>query len=138
MFESIKHWFQSTSSESHMFDHGEEEALHLALASVLHHTINASHHESRKEVANFKSILMDEFNLSEPQAEYLHQAVETANSDFDQDLKIINEHFKNNPMVKKQFMEKLIHLISIDGVLEDEMDDFYQALHVIFPEIKID
>ena len=32
------------------------------------------------------------------------------------------------------FMEKLI---SIDGVIEDELDDFYEALHVIFPVIKV-
>jgi len=138
MFESIKHWFQATEKDSHLFDHGDDEALHLALASVLHHTINANHHESRKEVSNFKEILQDEFNLSEDQANYLHKSVESANSDFDNDLKVINEHFKDNPMVKKLFMEKLIHLISIDGVLEDEMNDFYQALHVIFPEIKVD
>lgn len=138
MFESIKHWFQATEQDSHLFDHGEDEALHLALASVLHHTINASHHESRKEVSSFKEILKTEFDLNEEKADYLHKAVESANSDFNEDLKTINEHFKDNPMVKKQFMEKLIHLISIDGVLDDEMNDFYQALHVIFPEIKVD
>ena len=137
MFESIKHWFEATAQNSQLFEHGDDEALHLALASVLHHTINANHHESRKEVANFKEILESEFGLSEEQADYLHKAVESANSNFEEDLKVINEHLKDNPMVKKQFMEKLIHLISIDGVLEDEMSDFYKALHVIFPEIKV-
>lgn len=138
MFESIKHWFQSVNNDNHLFNHAEDESVHLALASVLHHTINANHHESRKEIAEFKELLKSEFDLSDEQADYLHQAVESANSDFEKDLQTINEHFKSNPMIKKQFMEKLIHLISIDGVLEDEMNDFYQALHVIFPEIKVD
>ncbi len=137
MFESIKHWFESTKNDSHLFDHGDQEAVHLALASVLHHTINANHHESKKELADFKHILKQEFDLSDEQVEYLHKTVESANSDFNQDLKTINQHLIDNPMVKKQFMEKLIHLISIDGVLDDELNDFYKALHVIFPEIKV-
>ena len=137
MFESIKHWFQSAHAKSHHFEHSEKEAVHLALASVLYHIINADHQESRKEVAIFKDILMSEFNLSEEQVDYLHTSAASATSDFDKDLEVINQHLIDNPMVKKQFMEKLIHLVSIDGVLDDELDDFYKALNVIFPEIKI-
>lgn len=137
MFESIKHWFQSTHAKSLHFEHGEKEAVHLALASVLYHIINTDHQESRKEVEKFKDILMSEFELSEEQADYLHNSVTSATSDFDKDLAVINQHLIDKPMVKKQFMEKLMHLISIDGVLDDEMDDFYKALNVIFPEIKI-
>ena len=137
MFDSIKHWFQSANNQTHLFDHGDDESIHLALASVLYHIINKSHRESDREVANFRDILMSEFNLSEEQADYLHQAAESATSDFEQDLEIIKQHLVDNPMIKKQFMEKLIYLISIDGVLDDELDDFYKALHVIFPEIKV-
>ena len=137
MFESIKHWFQSTHTKSSHFEHGENEAVHLALASVLYHIINADHDESRREISKFKDILMSEFDLSEEQAEYLHTSVASATSNFDKDLEVINQHLIDNPMVKKQFMEKLIHLVSIDGVLDDELDDFYKALNVIFPEIKV-
>ncbi len=135
MFESIKHWFESVQADNHLFKHGDDEKIHLALASVLHHIINASHRESPKEVREFKELLKTEFELNDEQVQYLHQSVESANRDFSDDLKTINEHLKDTPVIKKQFMEKLIHLISVDGVIDSEMDDFYQALKVIFPEI---
>ena len=137
MFESIKHWFQSVETDNRLFNHADDESVHLALASVLHHIINIEHHESRRERREFRDILKSEFGVSDAQADYLHEAVESANSDFEQDLTTINEHLKSNPVMRMHFMEKLIKLISIDGVLDDEMDDFYRALHVIFPDIRV-
>ena len=123
-----------------MFDHTDDESVHLALASVLYHIINAGHHESRKEVREFRQLLKEELKLNDEQANYLHTAVESANSNFVDDLKIINEHLKQKPMVKLIFMQKLIQLISfcmnIDGILDDELSEFYDVLHVIFPEIR--
>jgi uncharacterized tellurite resistance protein B-like protein len=136
MFESVKHWFESIGEENHLFDHTDDESVHLALASVLYHIINAGHHESRKEVREFRQLLKEELKLNDEQANYLHTAVESANSNFVDDLKIINEHLKQKPMVKLIFMQKLIQLISIDGILDDELSEFYDVLHVIFPEIR--
>jgi uncharacterized tellurite resistance protein B-like protein len=136
MFESVKHWFKSIDDKNHLFDHADDESVHLALASVLYHIINAGHHESRKEVREFRQLLKEELRLNDEQANYLHTAVESANGNFEDDLKTINEHLKQKPMVKLIFMQKLIQLISINGVLDDELSDFYRALHVIFPEIR--
>ena len=136
MFESIKHWFESLDKSSSLFDHADDESIHLALASVLYHVIQADHQESRRERNAFRKILKKEFALNDDQAEYLHTAVESANSNFEEDLQTINTYLKDKPLVKMAFMEKLIRLISVDGVMDDELDDFYQALHVVFPEIK--
>ena len=136
MFESIKHWFESLDKTSSQFDHADDESIHLALASVLYHVIQADHQESRRERNAFRKILKQEFALDDDQAEYLHTAVESASSNFEEDLQTINTYLKDKPLVKMAFMEKLIRLISIDGLMDDELDDFYQALHVVFPEIK--
>ena len=136
MFESIKHWLESLDNKNSLFDHSDDESIHLALASVLYHVIQVDHRESRKELSEFSKVLRQEFALSDEQINYLHTAVESANSNFEEDLRTINEYLKDKPMVKMSFMQKLIKLISIDGVLDDELDDFNQALHVIFPEIK--
>ena len=135
MFDSVKNWFESVGGDRHLFNHADDESVHLALASVLYHIINAGHHETRKEQREFRELLKDEFSLSDDQANYLHEAAESANSDFEHDLRTINEHLKQKPMVKLIFMQKLIQLISIDGLLDDELSDFYRVLHVIFPEI---
>ena len=136
MFESIKHWFESLGKDSSLFDHADDESVHLALASVLYHVIQVDHQESRRERNAFRKVLKQEFGLNDEQVEYLHTAVESANSNFEEDLQTINSHLKDKPLVKMAFMEKLIRLISVDGVMDDELDDFYQALHVVFPEIK--
>lgn len=138
MFESVKSWFESVDTRSHLFDHPEDESVHLALASVLYHVMNAGHHESRKEKRAFRALIKDEFNLNDEQANYLHNAAESATSDFEQDLVTINEHLKPKPMVKLIFMQKLIQLMDIDGLLDDELSDFYRILHVVFPEISED
>ena len=136
MFESIKHWLESLEKDSALFDHAEDESIHLALASVLYHVIQADHKESDRELKEFKKVLKQEFSLSREQIDYLHTTVESASSEFEKDLQTINTYLKDKPMVKMSFMKKLIKLISVDGVMDDELDDFYQALHVIFPEIK--
>ncbi|WP_196139321.1 TerB family tellurite resistance protein [Aliikangiella sp. G2MR2-5] len=137
MFESITQWFHSLDENSHLFNHSDDQAIHIALASVLYHIINEDHKVTSKEVHDFKKILMEEFDLKDAQAEFLKSAAESASSSYEKDLETVNHYLKDNPVVKMHFMEKLIHLISIDGVLEDEMSDFYKALHVIFPEIRV-
>ena len=136
MFESIRHWFESLGKRESLFDHADDESVHLALASVLYHVIQADHQESRRERNAFHKVLKQEFSLNDDQVDYLHTAVESANSNFEEDLQTINEHLKDKPLVKMAFMEKLIRLISVDGVLDDELDDFYRVLHVVFPEVK--
>ena len=136
MFESLKHWLDSLDNQSSLFDNSDDESLHLALASVLYHVIQVDHRESQREASEFRKLLRGEFSLSDEQINYLHTAVESATSNFEEDLRTINEHLNDNPMVKMSFMQKLIKLISIDGVLDDELDDFYRILHVTFPEIE--
>jgi uncharacterized tellurite resistance protein B-like protein len=136
MFESIKQWFESLDTGSSLFDHTENESIHLAVASVLHHFIRVDQQDSKREKSVFRRILKEEFKLSDDQAVYLYGAAESANSNFQQDLETISFYIKDKPMVKKAFMEKLMRLISIDGVMEQELDQFQKALHTIFPEIK--
>ena len=136
MFESLKHWFDSLGKESKLFNHPEDEAVHIALASLLHHIISADNLEREKEKHKFSSILKDEFDLNENQINHLYEHTKATSSDLKSDLQVINEHLKDNPKLRMHFMEKINQLIDIDQVKESELDVFYETMHVVFPEIK--
>jgi len=128
--------FKSLQEKSKLFDHPEDEAIHIALASVLYHIISADNAESYKELEKFSLILEQEFDLDEKQIEHLHQLVKTSNNDMSTDLETINHYLKDNPMIRMKFMDKLNQLVGIDGSLDVEIDVFNEVLHVIFPDIK--
>ena len=137
MFESLKHWLESLDKESKLFNHPDDETVHIALASLLHHIISADNLESAKEKHKFSSILKEEFNLNDEQIEHLYEHTKATSSDLKSDLKAINEHLKDKPALRMHFMEKINQLIDIDSVKESELDIFYETMHVVFPEIKI-
>ena len=107
MFDSIKHWFESLDDESKLFQHPEDETIHIALASVLYHLINCEHQESNKEHHQFSLILKDEFNLESKQIEHLYQTTKSSSRDLMLDLKLINQHLNENPATRMKFMTKL-------------------------------
>jgi uncharacterized tellurite resistance protein B-like protein len=135
MFESIKSWFEAMNEHSEHFDHKDEEAVHVALASLLYHIISVDNLQSDKEKHLFSSILREEFNLNSEQVISLYDQVKTLETDFHQDLATISEHLVKNPHLKMSFMEKLIHLMSVDGITEKELVIFNDAIKVVFPEI---
>ena len=137
MFESLKHWLESLEDESRLFNHPDDEAVHIALASLLHHIISADNLESTKEKHKCTSILKEEFNLNDEQIDHLYEHTKATSSDLKTDLQIINEHLKDKPALRMHFMEKINQLIDIDSVKERELDIFYETMHVIFPEIKV-
>ena len=124
------------NEHSELFDHKDEEAVHVALASLLYHIISVDKLESDKEKHHFSSILKEEFNLTGAQVVSLYEQVKTLKTDFHEDLKTISEHLTNNPHLRMSFMEKLIHLMSIDGVSDNELAIFNDALNVVFPELQ--
>ncbi len=136
MFESFKHWFDSLGKESLIFNNPQDEALHSALASVLFHLINADKQESSKAKHKFATILKHQFELNDEQIEYLYQAAKSSASDPHTDLQTVNHYLKQDPALRMNFMNKLNQLIDIDGVQDNELDIFYEALHLVFPEIK--
>ena len=136
MFESLKHWFDSLGKESKLFNHPDDEAIHIALASLLHHIISADNLESEKEIHKFSSILKQEFDLNDEQIKHLYQHTKATSSDLQSDLRTINEYLKDNPKLRMHFMEKINQLIDIDQVKESELDVFYETMRVVFPEIK--
>ena len=136
MFESITHWFESLEKESKLFNNPEEEMLHSALASVLYHIINADKHVVSREKQQFTAILKQEFDLNDKQIDHLYQASASSISDPHADLEIVNSYLKQDPVLRMNFMKKLNQLIDIDGVQEPELDIFYEALHLVFPDIK--
>ncbi len=136
MFESLKHWFDSLEKESKLFNNPEEEALHSALASVLFHIINADKQVARKEKKKFSDILKQEFELNDEQSEHLYQAAKSSTSDPHADLQTVNQYLKPNPVLRMNFMNKLNQLVDIDGVNDRELAIFYEALKLVFPELK--
>lgn len=128
--------FDSLQKHSKLFDHPEDEALHLSLATVLYHIISTDHIESAKELRKFSSILKREFDLDEDQVYHLYQAAKASTSEMSTDLETINYYLKDNPIVRMKFMDKLNQLVGVDGVLAAEVNIFNEVLHVIFPEIK--
>jgi len=138
MFEPIKQWFDTLEQPNHLFNRPEDEAIHVALASVLFHIVNTNHHqESSREYQYFSQILEEEFNLSDVQIKRLHKAAESSNRDLSKDLETINCYLKDNPNVRMQFMDKLIRLIDVDGIEDNRMMTFNRVLGVVFPNINI-
>ncbi len=135
MFDSLKHWFESVDTESSLFEHPEEETVHVALASLLFHVISSDNVVSGKEKHEFCEILSKEFALNEEQVASLYKQVKTLKSDLSTDLATVNHYLKHNPQSRMLFMKKLNHLISLNGVTSEEMKIFYDAQRVIFPEL---
>lgn len=135
MFESFKKWFESFDGDASQFNHTEDDTLHVAVASLLYHIISANDLASDKEKHKFSSILHEEFDLSEAQVAHLYAFVKTLKTDLRSDLKTINLYLKENPHLRMIFMSKLNQLIAVDGVKTNELEIFYDAMEVIFPEV---
>lgn len=136
MFESLKHWFDSLEKESKLFNDADQEVLHSALASVLFHIISADKQVIEKEKKKFADILKQEFELDDEQVSHLYHAAKSSSSNPHDDLQTVNHYLKQNPVLRMNFMKKLNQLIDINGVQDSELDIFYEALHLIFPEVK--
>lgn len=136
MFESLKHWFESSSNENKLFDHADDETIHIALASLLYQVIACDHKESDREKHEFAEILRIEFDLNDAQIASLYNQAKQLESDLTKDLETIDHYLKHNPNLRMMFMQKLNHLISLDGVTSQEMDVFYNAQKVLFPELS--
>lgn len=135
MFESLRSWFNSLDQQCQLFDNADDESIHIALASLLYHIISADKLPSEREKHKFSLILQEEFGLSNHQVLSLYQYVQTLQTDFHDDLKTIDEHLQQKPYLRMTFMQKLIQLISVDGVTNSEMDIFNDAMNVVFPEL---
>ncbi len=135
MFESLKHWFDDLDNKNELFDHTDDEAVHVALASVLYHIIKADAYETHKEKHRFEEILCDEFDLSNNQISELYRYVRTLNSNLRTDLNTLNEHLQDKPTLRFSLMNRLNQLIAIDGVESKELAIFYDAMNVFFPNL---
>ena len=139
MFESLKHWFEALDKDDErVFNHADDQVLHVALASLLFHIISADRIESPKERQLFAEILKDECGLDDEQARHLYARAKSLGSSVHDDLETINHYLKDNPMLRQRFMEKLNRLIDIDWVKESELEAFNEALRVFFPDIRND
>lgn len=135
MFESLKHWLETLDEESQLFEHPDSEVIHIALASILYHIISSDKVETNSEKQEFKLILANEFQLSDQQIMALYGYVKTLKSDLKSDLLTVNDYLKGNPNLRMMLMRKLNQLIAVDGVSNEELDIFYEAMKVIFPDI---
>ncbi|MCP4430390.1 MAG: hypothetical protein GY806_05370 [Gammaproteobacteria bacterium] len=138
MFESLAHWFDSLAEESRLFNNRNDETLHSALASVLYHIISADKKVANKEKHQFARILKQEFGLDDDQVNHLFEAAKSSTADPQDDLHTVNHYLKQQPLVRMNFMQKLIQLVDINGTEDSELALFYQTLHEVFPEIKQD
>jgi uncharacterized tellurite resistance protein B-like protein len=135
MFESLKHWLKSLDEKSQLFEHADSEVIHIALASLLYHIIRSDSVENDSEKQEFKRIMANEFQLSDKQIMALYGYVKTLESDLKSDLLTVNDYLKDNPNLRMMLMRKLNQLIAVDGVNNEELNIFYEAMEVIFPDI---
>ncbi len=133
MFESLKKWLYSTEQSNKLFNHPEDEKLHIALACLLYHIISADQHSSNKEKQLFSSILSHEFDLTQAQVKALYEKAQTLKSELKTDLHTISEYLKESPSKRMAFMNKLNQLIMLDGVKSNEISIFYDAMRELFP-----
>lgn len=127
--------FKLLGSHSKLFNHSDDEAIHIALASLLNRVISSDHKESKKEKHEFFLILSEEFDLNSTQISTLYNKVKGSDNNLADDLDIIAGHLKLNPNLRMQFMSKLNHLITLDGVTSNELEVFHAAQKALFPEI---
>lgn len=136
MFDSIKHWFDSLEQQGHLFDHPGEHGLQAALASVLYHVISADQHPDARQKREFARILKQELQLGDAEVEQLYAAARASSGDLHADLHTVNFYLKRKPLVRLEFMRRLMQLIDVEGTYPQELDIFFEALHEIFPEVK--
>ena len=136
MFDSIKHWFESLEQQGRMFDHPDNEGLQVALASVFFHALDADRHPDLRKKREFGRLLQQELGVTDEQVEHLYQTAHDSSGDLHADLHTINLYLNQNPMVRLEFMRKLMQLIDVEGVVPAEMEVFFEALHEFFPEVK--
>ena len=68
--------------------------------------------------------------------DHLYQAARASSGDLHADLHTVNFYLKRQPLVRLEFMRRLLQLIDVEGTYPQELDIFYAALHEIFPEVK--
>jgi len=136
MFESLKHWFESPADENKLFNHPDDDAIHMALASLLYHVMSTDKRVTDREKHEFGKILREEFDLKDKQVARLFDQVKSLQSDIHDDLETIKHYLKENQRVRMRFMDKLNHLITMDGVKSEELRIFYDAQKALFPEIS--
>ena len=137
MFESVKHWFESLDEgDQRVFHHADDHVLHVALASLLFHIISADRTESAKEQRLFSDILREECGLDEEQTRHLYERAKSLNSSVHDDLETIEHYLKDNPVLRKRFMDRLNQLMDIDWVKESELEIFNDAVQTFFPDIR--
>jgi len=136
MFDSLKHWFESLTEQSKLFEHRDDEILHSALASVLYHVINADNHVDARERREFDRYLKQELDLNQEQVDHLYEAARGSTEDVHGDLHTINFYLKNSPAVRMRFMQRLLQIVDVHGAHQGELDLFFEALHEVFPEVR--
>lgn len=136
MFESIKHWFDTLEREGCLFNHPEDQGLQAALASVLYHVISADHVVDARKKHEFARLLKQELQLDDERVEQLYQAARASSGDLQTDLHTVNFYLKREPLVRLDFMRRLLQLIEVEGTYPEELDIFFAALHEVFPEVK--
>jgi uncharacterized tellurite resistance protein B-like protein len=136
MFDSIKHWFESLEQRGRMFEHPENEALHVALASVFFHAVDAGEHPDARKKREFGRLLKQELGVDDDEVERLYRVARDATGSLRDDLHTVNHYLNQNQMVRLEFMRKLMQLIDVEGVEPQEMEIFFEALHEFFPEVK--
>lgn len=133
MFESVKAWLNA--EHPHSFKNHDDVRLHAALASLLFHIMDADHRRTTKEKHLFTEIMCEEFDLTPAQSDELYARAKTLQSDLKTDLDTVASFLKDTPTIRMGFMQKLNHMIHIDGVQTEELALFYQAMAAVFPDI---
>ena len=137
MFKSLQHWFEALAEQDKLFK-DDDESVRTALASVLFHIIKADARESGREKADFERILTREFGIDHAEVADLYSNVHTLESDLQSDLATLKAHLKDNPTFRMRLMQKLNHVVSLDGVDTRELAVFNQAVVLMFPELAHD
>ena len=137
MFDSLKHWFESLTEDSKLFEHRDDEILHVALASVLYHVLAADPHGiDRRDRHEFDRVMRQELDLNDAQIDHLYTAAKTSTADIHGDLHTINFYLKRNPAMRMTFMRRLLQLVDVHGAHEAELALFFETLHEVFPEVR--
>lgn len=137
MFEAFKSWLNELNEAAQSFNHPEDDAIHVALASLLYHIVAADQAESDKEKDRFCKLMMSEFDLNQIQIGVLYSYVKQKDFSLEEELQVINKYLKEEPVLRMRFFDKLNQLMNLDGVTDTELEVFNTAVKSVFPDIQM-
>lgn len=109
-----------------------EQKIKRSVGTLLAHIIKVDHRDIQKEAALFCTLMGQDFDCSEDEAEtFLHTLIDTE-YDLDEHIAIINQALCDDKLSKVHILEQLNHMIYSDTIGADDYKIFEDIKNKLF------